>query len=269
MASGETTGSSNGEARAVQATAAGDNPLPNDAQRRVYEYVAERGPVRTDRVRRALFPGDRRALRQHLTMLKRQGVLAEDGDRVSVAVDLEYLASPKTVDPAGLDGPLRLRPANEADRAELVEVVESVAGEGTHVDAAEYAAALSARGALHRRDAERTRAVYVATADDALCGWAHVEASAKSRPRHTGRLAVGVVGDRRGAGVGTHLLEYATEWAASRDYEKLYQNVPRSNQSGIDFLTDRGWQVEATREDHYRLDGSYVDEVILSRAIGD
>lgn len=163
--------------------------------------------------------------------------------------------------------PIRLRPATDVDRTDVVDVVRSVEGKRLHAGAETLAERLSAGETLQRHGSERRRVVYVATASDAICGWAHLEASTRSRLRHTATLTGGVVEAHRGAGVGSELLEYAVEWAASRGYEKLYQNVSDANQAGIGFLRERGWTVEATRDDRYLVEGSYADEVILSYAL--
>jgi GNAT superfamily N-acetyltransferase len=256
---------SSADTGAVRSSTVAATEIQNDERRAVYEYVAEHGPVRPDRLQEELFPNDRRAACHHLALLKRDGFLVEEDDRVRVAVD--RLAEPETVDIPDLSSPVEFRPATESDRADLVDVVDSVSGERVHVDAATLAATLRADGSLHRGDSGGERVFYVATVEDAVCGWVHLEASSPSRLRHTATLTGGVAEDRRNAGIGTRLLEYAQERADRCGYQKLYQHLPATNQTGIDFLADRSWTVEATHEDHYRTEDSYVDEVILSYAV--
>ena len=268
MASGETTSeNSNGDIEAVQADAEPTHRIRNDERRAVYEYVSEHGPVRRRRLRRELFPDDRRALRHHLALLRRRGLVNDDGGRVHVAVDVDRLAAPKTVDLPALDGPLRLRPATDGDRAAVVDVAQSVAEERPHPEAEAFAERLAAGEPLHRRDSDRRRVAYVAVVSDAVCGWAHLDASSRSGLCHTATLTGGVAEAHRGAGVGSELLGYAVGWAAARGYEKLYQSLSGANRTGIDFLTERGWSVEATRTDRYAVGETYADEVILSSAL--
>jgi GNAT superfamily N-acetyltransferase len=127
----------------------------------------------------------------------------------------------------------------------VTDAVRSVAREGRDPAAEAFAERLSGGETLQRRDAERRRVVYVATSN-AVCRWAHLEAFTRSRLRHTATLTGVVVEALRGAGVGSELPEYAAEWAASRGYEKLYRNVSGANRARTDFLTERGWAVEAT-----------------------
>jgi GNAT superfamily N-acetyltransferase len=230
----------------------------------VYEYVAERGPVRPRRLREALFPNDRRAACHHLALLKRRGLLVEEENQIRVAVDLDRLAEPETVDLPDSESTVEFRPATERDRSDLIDVVRSVSGERTRVDPTLLAAMLTDDGPLQRTESGGERAFYVGTVENSVCGWVHLEAASPSQPCHTATLTGSVVEDRREAGIGTHLLEYALEWADRRGYEKLYQHLPATNEDGIDFLADQGWTIEATRDDHYRIEDAYVDEVILS-----
>jgi ribosomal protein S18 acetylase RimI-like enzyme len=75
---------------------------------------------------------------------------------------------------------------------------------------------------------------------------------------------VGVLDDYQGHSIGSHLLERGLEWAASNDYEKVYQSAPSTNEYAIEFLKDHGWETEAVREDHYKIDDEYVDEVMMA-----
>jgi ribosomal protein S18 acetylase RimI-like enzyme len=76
-----------------------------------------------------------------------------------------------------------------------------------------------------------------------------------------------VLEEYRGHGIGSHLLERGVEWAASRGFEKIYQSVPSTNEGALEFLAEHGWEEEAVREGHYKLEGEYIDEVMLAKAL--
>ncbi|MDS0477274.1 GNAT family N-acetyltransferase [Natrinema sp. 1APR25-10V2] len=251
----------------LRSSTASATEITNEERRTVYEYVVEHGPVRPRRLQEELYPYDRRAIDHHLALLEQNGLLVETDDRVRVTADLNRVAETKTVGLSGFDSPVEFRPATEADRAELVSVIRSMAGEQPAVETAPTLAMVTDGGTLHRRDSTGERAVYVATLEDTICGWVHIDATARSKIAHTATVTGGVVESRREAGIGTRLLAYARQCADRCGYEKLYQHLPATNQQGIDFLVDRGWTIEATRDDHYLLDGSYVDDVILSAAV--
>jgi hypothetical protein len=46
--------------------------------------------------------------------------------------------------------------------------------------------------------------------------------------------------------------------------EKIYNSIPATNEDAIEFLSDHGWETEAVREDHYKFDEEYVDEVMMA-----
>lgn len=249
---------------ASRSSTAAATEIPHEERRSMFEYVAEHGPVRPRRLREELFPNDRRAFRHHRTLLERDGYLVDDGDRLRVTGDLSRLAETETVERSALESPVEFRPANGGEYAELIDVVRSVAGKRTRDGAT---ATVADDGTLQRGASEGVCAFYVATVESEICGWAQIEATAQTRTHHTATITGGVAEERRGAGIGTRLLEYTQKWTERCGYEKLYQYLPATNRTGIDFLTDRGWVVEATRDDHYLLGDTYVDDVILSYAV--
>jgi len=57
-------------------------------------------------------------------------------------------------------------------------------------------------------------------------------------------VTVGVDPGFRRQGIGSSLLEYGLEWASDAGYQKLYQNLPATNEAAIEFLEENGWQRE-------------------------
>jgi len=94
---------------------------------------------------------------------------------------------------------------------------------------------------------------FVATVGTDVVGWVHVAGSELEKLEHTAELTVGVIETYRGHGIGSHLLERGLAWAGSRGYEKMYNSVPSSNEEAVEFLKTNGWEIEAVREDHYKL----------------
>ena len=119
---------------------------------------------------------------------------------------------------------------------------------------------------LRHNDVEK-RVFFVATVHGDVIGWIHINAPTVEKLAHTAELTVGVVESYQGRGIGTRLLERGVEWAVENGFEKLYNSVPSSNEGAIEFLERHGWEAEAVRENHYKLDDEYVDEVMLSKEI--
>jgi len=120
---------------------------------------------------------------------------------------------------------------------------------------------------LLRHNELESRIFFVATVDDEVVGWVHIEVPEVGKLEHTARLTVGVLDEYRDRGIGERLLDRGVNWAAENGYERIYQSVPSTNQAAIDFLTEHGWDTEAVREDHYKVDDEYVDEVMMAREL--
>lgn len=68
-------------------------------------------------------------------------------------------------------------------------------------------------------------------------------------------------------GIGSHLLERGLEWANAQGFEKIYNSIPSSNERAADFFDSRDFEVEAVRENHYKLDGEHIDEVMMAKRL--
>ncbi|ELY70937.1 GCN5-related N-acetyltransferase [Natrinema versiforme JCM 10478] len=230
-------------------------------------------------------------LRSSLEALQAEGYLTEVDGKFRVALEATT---------TGLeceDGVVTIRPAYEEDRAGVVETMRTVAADGTYVVAENVATELERESVLVRANEERSRVCFVAEfeeergdeateesngseaaesdaeanasgtggdEDGEIVGWLHLDAPELPSLRHTAEVTVGVEPAFRRQGVGSTLLEYGLEWAAGAGYQKVYQNVPVTNEAAIEFLEDNGWQREGEHEGQYCLDGEFVDEIMLA-----
>ncbi|WP_226481188.1 GNAT family N-acetyltransferase [Natrinema amylolyticum] len=224
-------------------------------------------------------------LQSCLEALQAAGYLTEVDGKYRLAL------SATTTDIDCEDCVVTIRPAREEDRDGVVETMRTVADDGAYVVAETVATELERESALVRANEERSRVFFVAvrgerpadedaaesdpaadsSASDAdvdsdgdVVGWLHFDAPELPALRHTAEVTVGVDTDVRRQGIGSELLEYGLEWATDAGYRKCYQNVPATNEAAIEFLEDNGWQREGEHEEQYRLDGEFVDEIMLA-----
>ncbi|MFP4632662.1 MAG: N-acetyltransferase family protein [Halobacteriales archaeon] len=226
----------------------------------IYEYVERHGSVDIDRVRRELFPNDERRFRHQLALLKRDGYVEQEDDELRVV--LESMGEEEEFEEDGVN--FSIRPARQEDLGGVVGVIRQVTSDKTYIEAENVAEALDHQDVLLRHNELESRTFFVAVVDDEVVGWAHVEAPEVEKLGHNAELTFGVLDDYRGMGIGDHLFRRATEWARSEGYEKVYQSVPATNEEAVDYLESRGCYVDAVRENHYKIDGDYVDEVMLA-----
>ena len=230
----------------------------HEDRRRIYEYVERHGAADPDTVQRTLRI-DQQGFRHHVAILRRDGrVKAVDG-KLQVVIEAGEEEEHRIDD---LD--VKIRPARQEDLSGIVGAIRQVAGEKTYIVAETVADEVDHQEALLRHNEIESRMFFVATVGQEVVGWVHLNAPELGKLDHTAELTVGVIEEYRGHGIGGHLLERGLEWAASQGYEKVYQSIPSTNEDAVSFLEAHGWEVEAVREDHYKIGEEYVDEVMMA-----
>ncbi|MFB6155215.1 MAG: GNAT family N-acetyltransferase [Haloferacaceae archaeon] len=229
----------------------------NDDRKDIYEYVESHGAATESEVRRAL-GFDPTAFGHHLAILRRDGYVRTDGDRLEVAYAEEDERTHRT------DIEFTIRQARQADLSGLVGTIRRVAEEGSYIEAESVGDVLDHEEVVTRHNEVQSRIFFVACIDDEVVGWVHLDLPELEKLGHTAVLTVGLLPQYRGHGIGSSLLDRGAEWAREHGFEKLYNSVPATNETAVAFLEGHGWEVDAVREDHYHIDDDYVDEVMMS-----
>ncbi|RQG97743.1 GNAT family N-acetyltransferase [Natrarchaeobius chitinivorans] len=230
----------------------------HEDRKEIYEYVERQGAVDPDATRDHLGL-DPSAFRHHVAILKRDGRLTEERGTLRVTIDAgaeeEYVSG---------DLEFHIRPARQEDLTGIVGAIRQVVGEKTYIEAESVADEIDHEETLLRHNELESRMFFVATVEEDVVGWVHLYAPELEKLSHTAELTVGVIEEYRGHGIGAHLLARGLEWTGSNGYEKVYQSIPSTNEEAIAFLEEHDWAIEAVREDHYKIDGRYVDEVMMA-----
>jgi ribosomal protein S18 acetylase RimI-like enzyme len=224
----------------------------------VFDYINGRGLVDYEEARRDLNM-DEEMFGHHVAILKRNGLIQNVEGRLRVTFD----GGPEEeFSEDGVD--YTIRQAREDDLTGLVGAIRSVIADRTYIVAESIADVVDHEEMLLRHDSVESRIFFVATVNDDVVGWVHLNGPAMAKLSHTAELTVGVLEEYHGYGMGSHLLERGLEWAKDHGYEKVYSSVPSTNEAAIEFLRERGWETEAVREKHYKLGGEYIDEVMMA-----
>ena len=227
----------------------------------IYDYVESHGSVKPEAARKAL-QMEPRPFGHHVSLLQRDGMLEKRDGELRVAYED---AETEEFQEEGVD--FTIRQARQEDLTGLVGAIRAAIGGGGYVDAETVADVVDSEGVLLRHNELESRMFFVACVDDDVVGWVHLKHPETTKLSHTAELTLGVLEAYRGHGIGARLLERGTEWASTQGFEKLYNSVPATNQDAIDFLEFHGWETEAVREDHYKFDETYVDEVMLAKEL--
>lgn len=230
----------------------------HEDRRRIYDHIERNGVVDRETIADDLGV-DPAAVRHHVAILSRDGLVENDNGTLRIA-----LAANSGETHVNSDGTTyTIRPARQEDIGGIVGVINQVVDAGGSVEAESVAELVDYEDVLLRWNGIESRIFFVAAVDEEVIGWSHIRGAELDKLDHTAELTVGVLAAYRGHGIGSALLRQALEWASRQGYERLYQSVPATNQSAITFLEQHGWHVEGVRNDHYRIDGDFVDEVML------
>jgi len=227
-------------------------------RRDLYEFVESHGDVKPAHAREALNM-EPREFGHHAAILKRDGVLAET-DSGNLQVAYEEAAKEEYADE---DVEFTIRQARQEDITGLVGVMRSAVEPGRYIVAESVADLVDHEQVLLRNNELESRIFFVACVEGDVVGWVHLAHPEIGKLEHTAELTVGVLEEYRGHGIGSHLLQRGLEWANQQGYEKIYQSIPSTNEAALEFLEEHGWGEAARREDHYKIDGEYIDEVMM------
>jgi L-amino acid N-acyltransferase YncA len=82
---------------------------------------------------------------------------------------------------------------------------------------------------------------------------------------HVGVIGTYVALDRQRQGIGGALFAATFEAARRKGYEKLFSYVRADNEAGLNAYRKQGFRELGTAERHARIDGRYIDEILIER----
>jgi L-amino acid N-acyltransferase YncA len=235
-----------------------DLEFGHEGRHEVYEYVESHGAVDYEAARKALgmSPSE---FGSYVTVLKRDGVLEREDDELRVKFDD---AGPEYHEVDGVE--FLIRQATQDDVPAVVDTIHEALADETYIVGTTLADEVDREEVLLRHNELNSRVVFLATVGGEVAGWVHLERPETDALAHTAELTLGVLPAHRGKGIGRKLMERGANCAKDLGTEKLYNSVPTTNESAISFLESQGWETEAVRTDHYKIDGEYVDEVMMA-----
>lgn len=229
-----------------------------EAGKEIYQFVERHGTAARHRVREMIaLPAEE--FRDELERLTSQGYVAEDGGTLRIALDagsVEWHTSGDFV--------YAIRPARNDDFEQLVGAIRDVTATSEYVVAESVAEQLLYEETVTRHNTVESRVFFMAVHDGDVIGWTHLDLPQVEKLQNTAQVTVGVRQEHRGRGVGSQLLERAREWAKANGYRKMYNSVPAVNDEAIAFLEAHDWHTEGIRKDHYTLEDTLVDEVMMA-----
>lgn len=115
-----------------------------------------------------------------------------------------------------------------------------------------------------RRNMQQRAPHLVALDDEKVVGWCDIVPDIRDTCRHCGRLAMGVLPDYRGRGIGQRLLAAALAAAEERGLERIELHVLESNEIAINLYKRFGFEQDGLLRNARKLDGRYENKITMS-----
>jgi L-amino acid N-acyltransferase YncA len=147
-----------------------------------------------------------------------------------------------------------LNPIIASRRFTVLDTEMTIEGERAFIQA------FPARGIFHVAEAPDNRRIL---------GFQNVEpfASYTAAFDHVGVIGTYVDGDFRRQGVARQLFRATIETAKQMGYEKLFTYVRADNHVALHTYHAQGFVIVGTARRHARIDGNYIDEVIIEKVL--
>jgi RimJ/RimL family protein N-acetyltransferase len=166
--------------------------------------------------------------------------------------------------------PVHIREATAADARAVISLLERLysetdfllyePGELKH-DVEQYA----------RRMEEAARkgtwVMFIATHHHGMVGLIFGNCGTAKRTRHSLLIGLGVVQASWNQGIGRSLLRAIESWARMRGLHRLELTVQTNNRAAIALYEKVGFEHEGTKRHSQRVEGIYVDELLMSKLI--
>jgi RimJ/RimL family protein N-acetyltransferase len=115
------------------------------------------------------------------------------------------------------------------------------------------------RGIIRAKDLQ-----FVALAGGVVVGWCDIVRARHETMRHCGTIAIGVVPEHRGRGIGRDLVKRAIATAWRRRFTRIELLVREDNSVAIVLYRSLGFEAEGTRQNAVRVDGRYYNMLAMA-----
>ncbi|ESX80096.1 MULTISPECIES: GNAT family N-acetyltransferase [unclassified Mesorhizobium] len=104
----------------------------------------------------------------------------------------------------------------------------------------------------------------VATEGDRVVGWCDITRHFFPSHAHRGSLAIGIIPDYRGQGLGRRLITAALEKARQENFVRVELSVHADNSRAITLYEKTGFVTEGVLRRSVCIDGRYVDTICMA-----
>jgi len=109
--------------------------------------------------------------------------------------------------------------------------------------------------------------IFVVEDRNELVGYIALFGGRYRRIRHCAHIVIGILAEYRGKKLGTILFQIAEKWAADVELTRLELTVISDNKAALALYKKMGFEIEGLKKNSLFIDGKYVDEYYMGKAI--
>lgn len=160
-----------------------------------------------------------------------------------------------------------IRPAAIEDAEKIHTLLDEVGSENIYIMAEPGERAVTQIKELIRQQGNNRNLILVADSYGEVIGVLGFIGGPFNKTSHVIEVGMAIRKNFRRSGLGSTLLREAISWARKKGFYRLELGVLATNDQAIALYKKFGFQEEGVRKKRYRVEGKYVDEVLMSKML--
>lgn len=164
---------------------------------------------------------------------------------------------------------IEIRDAREADAEDIAGILNSIIALRTYTALDTPVAAEEERCFIRDFPSRGIFHIAVDSASQQIVGFQDVSPFADYTHAfdHVGVIGTYVALDHHRQGIATRLFTATFEVALRNGYEKIFGYVRADNDVGLRTYLSQGFRIVGTAERHAKIDGRYIDEIVIEKLL--
>ncbi len=112
-----------------------------------------------------------------------------------------------------------------------------------------------------------SKAMFISEMEGQIVGFIVGIGNGANRNKHSMYCVIGIRQSATGRGIGFRLLEKLEEWAIEQNFTRIELTVMEHNERARKLYLSQGFEIEGTKRNSLRVDGSYVNELYMAKLL--
>ena len=162
---------------------------------------------------------------------------------------------------------LTIRPAEIEDAESICALLDAVGAENIYLTTVPGESTVNQIEALIRQQTTNRCLLLVGDSHGDIVGVLGFIGGVFKNISHVVEIGMAIKRDSRNAGLGSTLLREGIAWARKKGFYRLELGVLSTNEQAISLYKKFGFQEEGIRKSRYHIDGTWVDEILMSKLL--